>query len=121
MIVQKVLTLTLTPTLILTLTLTSVVSKDDKKRKIKLKKMESYSIVIPVRCNSQKEMFFIPPSIDQFMALHTKNMEQKTINDSEGNKEGGVPERIFLNSFVTFQMVTATEPVGSNSQRKRSM
>lgn len=63
---------------------------------------ETVSIVVPVRCTSQREMFFTPPSLHQIAALFTSG-PQKALT--------------ILKTSVNFQLVTKAEIVQKTSGR----
>jgi hypothetical protein len=63
---------------------------------------ETVSIVVPVRCTSQREMFFTPPSLQQFTALFSGD-SQRALS--------------ILKTSVNFQLVSKTETVQKISGR----
>lgn len=63
---------------------------------------ETVSIVVPVRCTSQREMFFTPPSLQQFTALFSGD-SQRALS--------------ILKTSVNFQLVSKTETVQKSSGR----
>ena len=63
---------------------------------------ETVSIVVPVRCTSQREMFFTPPSLQQFTALFSGH-SQRALS--------------ILKTSVNFQLVSKTETVQKSSGR----
>jgi hypothetical protein len=73
----------------------SSASKDDTE-------WETVSIVVPVRCTSQREMFFTPPSLHQIATLFSGDSQRSL--------------RI-LKTSVNFQLVTKTESLQKNSGR----
>lgn len=69
-------------------------SRDSDEKNEKRKEVETVSIVVPVRCTSQKEMFFIPPTLNEMMALF-KNADARTAD--------------VIDTTVEFQLVTLSE------------
>ena len=85
----------------------SGMSRDSDEKNKKQNDVEIVSIVVPVRCTSQREMFFIPPTLSEMMALF-KRADTHSVD--------------VIDTTVEFQLVTLSEghspDPGSNDSRQ---
>ena len=78
----------------------------DKKENIDPYELEIVSIVVPVRCTSQEELYFTPPTLNQILSLFKSKNFNKEISS--------------IRTWVQFQMLTTadiTVPGGSKNLR----